>query len=108
MSLAQQLTKNVEAAQTAAENQQTGNAIKLLEDVIKHQVTTEEATEDVIKAKEQATYKLAKILKDKGLIDELIDLQKVILPLFIEFPKSKTAKITRTLFDLTMAVDATQ
>ena len=27
MSLAHQLTKNVEAAQTAAENQQTGNAI---------------------------------------------------------------------------------
>lgn len=69
---------------------------------------TEDITEEVIKAKETATYKLARILKDKGLIDELLELQKVILPLFIEFPKSKTAKITRTLFDLTMSVDASQ
>jgi len=61
-----------------------------------------------VKAKENATYALAKIYKDKGLIDELIELQKMILPLFIEFPKSKTAKITRTLFDLTIAVDASQ
>ena len=68
----------------------------------------DDATEEVIKAKEQATYKLARIFKDKGLIDELLELQKVILPLFIEFPKSKTAKITRTLFDLTMSVDASQ
>jgi len=56
--------------------------------------------------KETATYKLAKILKEKGLIDELIELQKVILPLFIDFPKSKTAKITRSLFDLTMSADS--
>jgi hypothetical protein len=61
----------------------------------------------VIKQKETATYRLAKILKEKGLIDELIELQKVILPLFIEFPKSKTAKITRSLFDMTMSSDAT-
>lgn len=60
----------------------------------------------MIKQKEIATYRLAKILKEKGLIDELIELQKVILPLFIEFPKSKTAKITRSLFDLTMSADA--
>jgi len=71
-------------------------------------VPKDDATEEVIKAKEQATYKLARIFKDKGLIDELLELQKVILPLFIEFPKSKTAKITRTLFDLTMSVDASQ
>lgn len=56
----------------------------------------------MIKAKEQATYKLATIYKNKGLVDELIDLQKAILPLFIDFPKSKTAKIMRTLFDLTL------
>jgi hypothetical protein len=39
------------------------------------------------------------------LIDELIELQKAILPLFIDFPKSKLAKIVRTLLDLTIAVD---
>eukprot|EP00352_Strombidinopsis_acuminata_P004736 CAMPEP_0176359508 /NCGR_PEP_ID=MMETSP0126-20121128/16425_1 /TAXON_ID=141414 ORGANISM="Strombidinopsis acuminatum, Strain SPMC142" /NCGR_SAMPLE_ID=MMETSP0126 /ASSEMBLY_ACC=CAM_ASM_000229 /LENGTH=304 /DNA_ID=CAMNT_0017714349 /DNA_START=173 /DNA_END=1087 /DNA_ORIENTATION=+ len=59
----------------------------------------------MIKAKEQATYKLATIYKNKGLVDELIDLQKDILPLFIDFPKSKTAKIMRTLFDLTLQVE---
>lgn len=68
----------------------------------------EDTTEDVIKQKETATYRLAKILKEKGLIDELIELQKLILPLFIEFPKSKTAKITRSLFDLTMSADMSQ
>lgn len=77
----------------------------MLEDIIKHQVSTQDINEEIVKAKEAATYKLATILKNKGLIDELIELQKAILPLFIEFPKSKTAKITRTLFDLTMSVD---
>lgn len=72
--LAEQLTKNVEQAQKHAENQQTGNAIKVLEDVIKLQIQSADITEDVVKAKENATYKLAKILKDKGLIDELIEL----------------------------------
>jgi 26S proteasome regulatory subunit N6 len=51
---------------------------------------------------ETATYNLAGIYKEKGLIDELIALQKMILPLFIDFPKAKTAKIMRTLFDLTI------
>lgn len=72
--LASQLTKNVEIAQGFADNLQTGNAIKLLEDVIKHKVSTSEITEDIVKAKEAATYKLATILKTKGLIDELIEL----------------------------------
>lgn len=58
-----------------------------------------------MKAKETATYKLANIYKDKGLVDELINLQKSILPLFIDFPKSKTAKIMRTLFDLTLKLE---
>ena len=58
--------------------------------------------EETIKAKETATYNLAAIYKEKGLIDELISLQKTILPLFIDFPKAKTAKIMRTLFDLTL------
>jgi 26S proteasome regulatory subunit N6 len=58
--------------------------------------------DETIKAKETATYNLAAIYKEKGLIDELIALQKTILPLFIDFPKAKTAKIMRTLFDLTL------
>lgn len=106
MSITDQLTKKLESATHFSDNQQTGQAIKGFEEIIKFQVSTEDTTEDVIKQKEIATYRLAKILKEKGLIDELIELQKVILPLFIEFPKSKTAKITRSLFDLTMSADA--
>ena len=96
----------MQAADTAISNEQTGAAIKMLEEVIKEEFPTpEDLTDDSIRAKEQATYKLAAIYKDKGLIEELINLTKTILPLFINFPKSKLAKITRTLFDLAMKVE---
>lgn len=62
-------------------------------------------TEEAVKAKETAVYKLAGIYKEKGLFDELIQLQKDILPLFIDIPKSKTAKIIRTLFDLSTKIE---
>jgi 26S proteasome regulatory subunit N6 len=42
----------------------------------------------------------------KGLYDNLIDLQKEILPKFKDFPKTKTAKIIRTLYDLTLTIPA--
>lgn len=58
-----------------------------------------------MKAKETAAYKLAGIYRDKGLVDELIKMQKDILPLFIDIPKSKTAKIIRTLFDMTTKIE---
>ena len=78
----------------------------MFEEVIKEEFPTpEDQTDDSIRAKEQATYKLAAIYKDKGLIEELINLTKTILPLYINFPKSKLAKITRTLFDLAMKVE---
>jgi len=100
---ATKLTKKVEQGSQFDEDDQTGEAIKCFEEVIKEQVPKgEDLSEAMIKAKEQATYKLANIYKNKGLVDELIDLQKAILPLFIDFPKSKTAKIMRSLFDLTI------
>lgn len=58
----------------------------------------------MVKAKETAVYRLGGIYKDKSLVDELLQLQKSILPLFIDLPKSKVAKIVRTLFDLTLTV----
>jgi 26S proteasome regulatory subunit N6 len=58
----------------------------------------------VVKAKETAVYRLANIYKDKLLIEELIQLQKAILPLFIDLPKSKVAKVVRSLFDLTLSI----
>lgn len=101
---AQKLTKKLQLAFEAQELNQTGNAIKLFEEVIKEPAKNKEddLKEEAIKTKETATYSLAAIYKDKGLIDELVALQKMILPLFIDFPKAKTAKIMRTLFDLTL------
>jgi 26S proteasome regulatory subunit N6 len=58
-----------------------------------------------VKAKETAVYRLAGIFKEKGLVDELIQLQRDLLPLFIDIPKSKTAKIIRTLFDMTTKIE---
>ena len=64
----------------------------------------EEPSEEVVKAKETAVYKLAGLYKDKQLIDELIQLQRAVLPVFIDLPKSKVAKIVRSLFDLTLGI----
>lgn len=89
----------------AIESEQTGTAIKLLEEIIKEKIPSEDDLNDEsIRAKEQATYKLAAIFKQKGLVEELVGLTKEVLPLFVDFPKSKLAKITRTLFDLTMKI----
>lgn len=57
-------------------------------------------TEENIKAKEQAAYRLAGIFQTLQLFDELIELTKQILPLYIDVPKSKQAKIVRSLFDM--------
>jgi 26S proteasome regulatory subunit N6 len=76
----------------------------LYEEVIKEPIKNKEddLNETTIKAMETATYNLAGIYKERGFVNELIALQKMILPLFIDFPKAKTAKIMRTLFDLTL------
>lgn len=100
MSIVDQLTKNVKQAREVAESN-PAQAIKLLEGVIHQKVETEIMLERdaCIKAKENATYDLAKLFRDKGLVEQLIDLQKLILPLFKDFPKSKLARISRQLFD---------
>ena len=36
----------------------------------------------------------------------MINLQKAVLPLFIDMPKSKTAKIVRSLFDMTLSTQS--
>ena len=73
---AQKLTKKVQLALDAKEHDQTGAAIKLYEEIIKEPIKnkTDDLTEETIKAKETATYNLARIFKEKGLIDELISL----------------------------------
>lgn len=105
----QLLTKKVEEAQSHQDSNRIGDAIKLYEDVIRHPLKGEEEnTEEAVKAKETATYKLAQIYQEKGLYNELIELQKQILPLFIDMPKSKQAKIVRTLFDMTTKIEGKQ
>jgi 26S proteasome regulatory subunit N6 len=64
--------------------------------------TEDDINDDSVRAKEQAAYRLAGIFSQLSLFDELLDLTKQILPMYIELPKSKTAKIIRTLFDLCM------
>ena len=106
LNFAQQLTKKLEAADQASRSEQTGAAIKLYEEIIKEEVpTADDLTDEAVRAKEQATYRLAAIYKEKGLVEELINLTKTILPLYLDFPKSKLAKIIRTLFDLAMKVE---
>lgn len=65
-------------------------------------------SEDGVKAKEAASYRLGNIYCEKGLVivrlivfrlaDELIKLIKDILPLFKDMPKAKTAKIGKLSF----------
>ena len=104
--MAEELTNKIEAAQQFQEDgHRIGDAIRLYEEIIRHPLaTTEDVSDEVVKLKESAVYKLAGIYKDKGLVDELISLQKALLPLFIDMPKSKTAKIVRTLFDLSLSI----
>lgn len=94
------LTKKLEEAKSFESSNKIGDAIKTYEEIIKFPLEApDEITEDTVKAKEQACYKLGGIFKEKGLHDELINLTKQVLPLLIEIPKSKQAKIVRTLFD---------
>ena len=99
------LTKKLQTGTLAQDNGEVGGAIKMFEEVIRQEAPTEEdLTEAAIKAKEQATYKLGEIYREKSLIEELVKLTKNILPLFINFPKSKLGRIIRTLFDLAIRV----
>ena len=83
-----------------------GTAIRLFEEVIKaNPPTADDLNEECIKAKEQASYRLAGIYQDKGLVEELISLAKQILPVFKDFPKSKLARIIRSLFDMALKVE---
>lgn len=76
----------------------TAESIKLLE----HIISFNDISDNGIKLREKAIYRLAAIFKKKNLVEELIELTKSILPLLKDIPqKSKTAKIIRTLFDHT-------
>lgn len=102
----QLLTKKIEQAQAFEEAKKMGDAIKHYDEIIRYPLQApDEITDEAVKAKETAAYKLANLYKEMGLVDELVQMQKDILPLFIDIPKSKTAKIIRTLFDLTTKIE---
>ena len=78
-----------------------GSAIQALEEIMKF----DDATEAGLRLREKAIYRLGKLYQEKGLVDELIDLTKSMLPLFINLPhKSKVAKVVRTLFDMSTKI----
>lgn len=95
------LTKNLDQARQLEEAEKSAEAIPIYEQIIAHKIASEDdMTEDNIKAKEQAANRLGAIFASLSLYDELVDLTKQILPMYIDLPKSKTAKIIRTLFDM--------
>ena len=71
---AQELTNKIQMAQSYERLEKIGESIRLYEEVIKAPLTVDEMVDEAVKAKESATYNLAKIYKEQGLVDELIQL----------------------------------
>jgi 26S proteasome regulatory subunit N6 len=95
------LTKKLEAGIQFEDDSKSADAISIYESIIGYKFKNEdEITDETVKAKEQASYRLAAIFSQLSLFDELIDLTKMILPMYNDLPKSKSAKIIRTLFDI--------
>ena len=98
--MSHELTKKLQAGVAFEDDQKSADAISIYEGIIAYKFQGEDdITEETVKAKEQASYRLAAIFSQLSLFDELIDLTKMILPMYLDLPKSKTAKIIRTLFD---------
>ena len=96
-----ELTKKLEAGRAMEDDQKSADAISIYEQIIAHKFGSEDdVTDENVRAKEQAAYRLATIFSQLSLFEEIVDLTKQILPLYIDLPKSKTAKIIRTLFDM--------
>jgi 26S proteasome regulatory subunit N6 len=96
-----QLTKKLEEGRVKEDDQKSAEAISVYEQIVAYKFANEdEITDDNVRAKEQAAYRLANIFHSMGLFDEVVDMTKMILPMYIDLPKSKTAKIIRSLFDV--------
>jgi ABC-type nitrate/sulfonate/bicarbonate transport system substrate-binding protein len=96
--MAKDLTKKLKEAQSLAENNNTKQAAELFEAIIKT-VLPDTDDEEQVRAKENAIYGLSGIYKSQGQFSELLQLTKWSLPNLLDMPKSKMAKIVRTLFD---------
>lgn len=103
MSIGEELTKKLEAGQAFENEEKSADAISLYESIIAYKFKNEdEITDETVRAKEQAAYRLANIFQQLSLFEELIDLTKQILPAYADLPKSKTAKIIRSMFDIAL------
>ena len=67
--------------------------------------TDDQDNEECAKLKESAANALSQLYQEKNLVDELINLQKNCLDYLKDVPKSKQAKIVRTMFDATMKLE---
>lgn len=98
--MSSELTKKLEQGKQFEDDEKSADAISIYESIIAYKFKDEDEIDDEnVKAKEHAAYRLAAIFYQLSLFDEIIDLTKMILPMYIDLPKSKTAKIIRTLFD---------
>ena len=96
-----ELTKKLDQGKAFQDGQKAADAIPQYEFIIAYKFkSADQITEETIKTKEQAAYRLAQIFSELNLFEQLVDLTKQILPLYNDLPKSKTGKIIRTLFDL--------
>jgi hypothetical protein len=71
------LTKNLEEGKLREDEQKSAEAIQIYEQIIAHQFAHEdEITDENVRIKEQAAYRLASIFSQLSLFDEIIDLTK--------------------------------
>jgi 26S proteasome regulatory subunit N6 len=56
---------------------------------------SDDESEEEVKQRENAIYGLAKMYMNKEQISDLVKLTKDIRPVFVNFPKAKTAKVVR-------------
>ena len=98
VSLSEQLNEANEIADVTP-----AKAIEILEAVI----ASEKTTEDDLKARELAIYKLGEIHAKLGDAEQLAILLKKIRPFFKSIPKAKTAKIVRSLIEFVSKIPDT-
>ena len=77
MSISEELTKKLEAGQAFEDEEKSADAISLYEGIIAYKFKNEdEITDETVRAKEQAAYRLANIFLQLSLFEELIELTK--------------------------------
>lgn len=98
------LEKTLEQA-SQIETVDASKAIKIYHEIILS--APEDISEEASKVKENAIYKLGKLLAKLNRANDLSALIKTIRPIFESMSKAKTAKIVRSLIDLVSEIDGT-